>query len=203
MNTKQTLTLEYIRNDLRYIARINRSRASPILETLGGIFGILTVFWFILFPTLPLPGIALGAFAIFFIVRYIKDARPCYADAKALRCALTCADISIDVEAFSHTARETIIEPHSYTGHANLTKYIPVVYFLSGASWRIPFVSGRLYKWSKTHSLSLEGLENISLEGDEFYYVSLQGHPNVSFIYPCKFFVLAKELEGSATQKAQ
>ena len=51
------------------------------------------------------------------------------------------------------------------------------------------------YDWSKEYNLSSEGLKNISVEGNEFFYVSLQGHPDVAYVYPCKFFELDKGLE--------
>ena len=37
---------------------------------------------------------------------------------------------------------------------------------------------------------------NISLQGDEFFYISLQGYYNVAYIYPCKLFELDETLKG-------
>ncbi len=46
----------------------------------------------------------------------------------------------------------------------------------------------------KEYYVSPKGLENISIEGDEFYYISLQGYPDVAYIYPCKNFILDEKL---------
>ena len=52
------------------------------------------------------------------------------------------------------------------------------------------------YVWSKDYCLSSKGLDNISLQGDEFFYISLRGYYNVAYIYPCKLFELDETLKG-------
>ena len=49
-----------------------------------------------------------------------------------------------------------------------------------------------LYKWSKEYHLSVDGLENISLEGDEFYAVIDTETQTVVYAYPKKFFEYEK-----------
>jgi hypothetical protein len=49
-----------------------------------------------------------------------------------------------------------------------------------------------LYKWSKEYHLSVDGLENISLEGDEFYAVIDNETQTVVYAYPKKFFEYEK-----------
>ena len=49
-----------------------------------------------------------------------------------------------------------------------------------------------LYKWSKEYHLSVDGLENISLEGDEFYAVVDNETQTVVYAYPKKFFEYEK-----------
>ena len=49
-----------------------------------------------------------------------------------------------------------------------------------------------LYKWSKEYHLSVDGLENISLEGDEFYAVIDNETQTVVYAYPKKFFEYKK-----------
>ena len=51
------------------------------------------------------------------------------------------------------------------------------------------------YSWSKDFYLSSKGLENISMKGDEFYFVSLQSHHDIAYIYPCKNFELDENLK--------
>ena len=199
---KQPLSLENILTDLRLMAKFNMQHHSPVLLAAAGFFLQLTIRWFIFLWFLPLPGIVLGAISVFFGIRYAREHRPYRADIKALRAAFDRANISISIEEFSHTEKEVVVEPHMCGSHAHLTDLAFMVYFTSGNSWRKPPVT-RLYEWSKTHHLTFEGLDNISLTGDEFYYISLQGAPNVSFIYPCKFFTLTGELEDTVKQKAQ
>jgi len=111
-------------------------------------------------------------------------------------------NISVSVEVFSHVANETIFEPHIHTiflhkSHAQLTKTIRLFHFMSGISWIVPspiFKNFKHYGWSKTHFISTQGLENISVEGNEFYFVSLQGYPDIAYIYPCKLFKLDPSL---------
>ena len=49
-----------------------------------------------------------------------------------------------------------------------------------------------LYKWSKEYHISVDGLENISLEGDDFYAVIDNETQTVVYAYPKKFFEYEK-----------
>ena len=49
-----------------------------------------------------------------------------------------------------------------------------------------------LYQWSQEYHLSVDGLENISLEGDEFYAVIDNETQTVVYAYPKKFFEYEK-----------
>ena len=194
---KQTLTLENIRFDLRLKAKENkRLHANTALSWMFWTFVLFTVLWFIFLWAVPLPGIALAGISLFLGVRYVGEYRARHADVKALCTAIEGADLSIDVEHFSHITKEVIVEPHRHGFDTHLTNVAYMVYFESGCSWRKPEWISRLYQWSKTHSLSFEGLDNISLTGDPFYCVTLQGHPDVSYIYPAKFFNLDPSLKG-------
>ena len=42
--------------------------------------------------------------------------------------------------------------------------------------------------------VSCQGLENLSIQGDEFMYIFLQKYPDVVYVYPCKIFALDKAL---------
>ncbi|MBO7762390.1 MAG: hypothetical protein J6T24_06300 [Clostridia bacterium] len=50
------------------------------------------------------------------------------------------------------------------------------------------------YAWSREYCLSSTGLWQTSVEGNEFYVISLQGHPDIRYIYPKKFFKLSASL---------
>ena len=80
------------------------------------------------------------------------------------------------------------------------TKEVKFYYFSAGRSWRVPS-TGCHYKWSKDYYFTTQGLLNISVSGNEFFYVSLQGHFEISYIYPCKFFTLSEELKTKTVEK--
>jgi hypothetical protein len=103
-------------------------------------------------------------------------------------------DVSITTERFSHAATETIIEPHQTLTKTKITSIATFFYFEAGRRWRVPKVD-KHYKWSKEYYVSTKGLENISLQGDEFFYVSLQGNFDIAYIYPCKNFALDPTLK--------
>ena len=137
--------------------------------------------------------------AVYHIVRYILEYRAYRGKYSAVMEVLHRADISISIEKLSHISAEMIYEPHfsfrpRQIGHSNTTKTVSFYYFLSGSQWRIPSVKQH-YLWSKEYYLSSEGLENISLQGDEFYFVSLKDYPDIAYIYPCKIFVLEEKLK--------
>jgi hypothetical protein len=103
-------------------------------------------------------------------------------------------EISIGVEKLSSIRQEEIYEPHHIGRRAQTTKTVTFYYFESGIQWREPSIA-RHYQWSKEYYISSKGLENISISGDEFYYVVLQGNPDIAYIYPCKNFVLDESLK--------
>ena len=46
----------------------------------------------------------------------------------------------------------------------------------------------KLYAWSRDMYISPQGLENTSLQGDEFYLVTRKGEAEVAYAYNKKFF---------------
>ena len=183
---KETLTLPHIAHDLRIAAQCGQSRvdewrlpvicASAVLAVLLGI--ILKNVW------VALPFVAV---AVYQVVRYVQSFRVYKAQTRAIEEIIDRGDISISVEKLSHIAEEVIYEPHSTGRHHKSTRTVTFFYFESGISWRLLSIP-RHYAWSKEHYVSPQGLMNISLAGDEFYYVSLQGHGDIAYVYPCKNF---------------
>ncbi len=185
---KEILTLSGITQDLKKNATANMSNAEKwrfsyiIPETLIAlIVGIvLKNIWI---------GLLVFSFAAYHIVLYVRAYRNFKAQKKKITDTIDRKDISISVEKLSHIALETIYEPHNVGARGKATKTVTLFYFMSGSSWRVPDVA-KHYAWSKDHYISSKGLKNISVSGDEFYYVSLQGHYGIAYIYPCKNFVL-------------
>ena len=188
---KETLTLAGIRHDLRLVAqgRIYNS-ADWCLPPMLAMAVLAVILGKALHFTI---GLVLGLGALTFFIRYVIALRAYLAQKRELNQLLERGDISISLETLSHVADEVIYEPGSSLDRRRLMKEITVYYFLSGAGWR-EASAGRHYAWSREFHLSDEGLRNISLPGNEFYYVTLQGHSEISYIYPCKLFRPGVEL---------
>ena len=187
---KEKLTLESIKKDFEKIVSwqiVVKSEAHlvyiiPILA-LAIIAGILVHV---------LLGIVISLFAVYPIIRLVSEVRDNGRHRRAILDLVDRGDVSISVEKLSHIAEQTVYEPHRHYRRTRSTKEATVFYFEGGSSWRVPEVY-RHYEWSTECYFSTAGLCNVSLGGDEFYIVSVQGEHDVRYIYPRKFF----ELDGS------
>lgn len=189
---KETLLLPNVTNDLKTVAKF---QIKNIGDWRFSYIGSLTLISVVIGVLLQSVWIALLIFsaAAYHIVRYILEYRRYRIEIKAVMSAVDRAvdraDISISTERLSHVATETIYEPHSAGKSTQLTKNVTYFYFESGSRWRVPRVPEH-YKWSRNFHTSRTGLENVSLQGDEFYIISLQGYHDIAYIYPCKYFDL-------------
>lgn len=187
---KETLSLLYVKQDLERSLKFTVSNKSewrqayyvPItaIALIVGIY--LKNVWI---------GLLIFSFAAYHIVRYVLESREYRALKKEILDALSRGDISVSVEKLDHIAEDRIYEPHF--GKTN-SKLVSFFYFESGRSWRLPNIV-KHYKWSREYCVSNEGLRNISLQGDKFYFVSLQGYDEVAYIYPFKTFVLDERID--------
>jgi hypothetical protein len=190
---KETITLSHMQEDLALVAKLQISNDSDgrlvfiipltLLAILGGIF--LKSIW------IPLPLLAVTAYHA---VRFVSEYRDYKANMQRITDGIQRGDVSITTERFSHAATERIIEPHQTLTKTKITSIATFFYFEAGRRWRVPKVD-KHYKWSKEYYVSTKGLENISLQGDEFFYVSLQGNFDIAYIYPCKNFALDPTLK--------
>ena len=193
---KETISLSNIQNDLMIIANTQISNDADVrlvfivpltlLSVLLGIF--LKNIWI---------SLAILALAVYQTVRFVFEYRDYKAKKKSICDVLERGDISISTERFSHVAAQTIVEPHNVGTRIKNTKTAVFFYFESGVGWRVPSMD-KHYKWSKEYYVSTKGLENISIQGDEFFYVSLQGHFDIAYIYPCKNFTLDEQLKSKS-----
>ena len=189
---KETLTMEAIKTDLIKIVNYQVSnkadwRFSYIvpLTALAILLGLFTKNILI--------GIAIFCIAAYHIVRFIMESKAHKIQKAAILSVIARGEISVSTETFSHIANDVIYEPHRVGGRGKLTKTVTLYHFNGGSSWRAPLFA-KHYEWSKEYYISPKGLENISIEGDEFYFVSLQSYHDISYIYPCKNFELDKSL---------
>ena len=191
---KEMLTMAGITEDLRKVAyfklsRLEDWRMSYIIPIAG-----LALFVGIYFKKIVI-ALLIFAVAAYHIVQYIREIIEYRAQKKELMSVVDRGDISISVEKFSHIAEETIYEPHTTSrGHTNNYRDVKMFYFESGVSWRMQ--SYWHYEWSKEYYLSAEGLINTSVGGNEFYYITLKGEHDISYIYPCKLFELDEKLKS-------
>ncbi len=192
---KEALLLPNITKDLKIIIK------KQLVNTTGWRFSYIvpvTLLSVTLGVLLKNVWVALFIFSVaaYHTVRYIVEYRDYNTKKKAVMDAVDRADISVSIEKFSHTATETIYEPHSIATRGRATKTVKYYYFTSGIRWRVPGVENH-YSWSKEYYISSKGLDNISIQGDEFYFISLQGYHDIAYIYPCKNFVLEEKSKGN------
>jgi len=191
---KEELKLDNIKHDLKtvlnfQILNVSDWRFSYIIP-----ITLLAVMIGILLKNI-LAGLFIFSFAAYHIVRFFMEYKNYKAKKNAIEEAIARGDISISIERLSHIAVEVIYEPHFRLKHSHAAKEVTFFYFASGSSWRIPAVRTH-YGWSKDYYTSTEGLKNISISGEEFFYISLQGNYDIAYIYPCDFFTIDGELKS-------
>ena len=130
-------------------------------------------------------------FTVYHALRLGIELAKCNKRKKESLSSIDRGDISISVEKLSHFSIESRYDPRVGSRHNTRDEYW--LYFMSGVSWMIPF--GMLYDWSKDYHISTEGMKNIAVAGNEYYFVTLQGNYNISYVYPCDFFELDEKLK--------
>ena len=189
---KETLTLEAIKSDLIKIVNYQVSNKADWRFSYIFPFTALAIFLSIFTKNIFI-GIAVFGVAAYHIVRFIMEYKAYKTKKAAILSVIERGEISVSTETFSHIANDVIYEPRRVGSRSKLTKTITLYHFNNGSSWRMSLFA-KHYEWSKEYYISSKGLENISIKGDEFYFVSLQSHHDISYIYPCKNFELDKSL---------
>lgn len=189
---KETLSLHHITQDLRIVTSYQLYNTADWRLSFIIPIAIFAVFFGVILKNI---WIALLIFSVsaYHIIRFVIETKQYVIKKKAITDVVDRADISISIERLDHIATETDYEPHAAGIKGKSNKVLKYYYFASGGRWRVPNVE-KHYKWSKEYYISSRGLENVSLQGDEFYVVALQGYSDVSYIYPCKFFELDEKL---------
>ena len=194
---KEKLTLEAIKQDLMKMINFQLSNKTDWRFSYIIPVTLLAVMAGILLKNVII-GLLIFSIAAYHIVLYVIEYREHKQSKLAIISLVERGEISISNEVFSHIANETIYEPHRVGRRTRSTKTITVYYFNSGSSWRVPNVD-KHYAWSNEFYISSKGLENISIAGDEFYFVSLQANHEIAYIYPCKNFELDATLKNNVT----
>ncbi|MGM9641689.1 MAG: hypothetical protein ACI3XI_00630 [Eubacteriales bacterium] len=191
--TKEKITPDAIKKDLLKVAndqisnKADRRLSFIVPITLSAIvLGVVLKNIFV--------GLLISLLASYHIVLYVIEYKEYRMKKKTVMSLIERGDVSISTEILSHVAHETIYEPHKSIGRTRTAKMITQYHFDGGTSWREPFCA-KHYEWSGDFYLSHAGLENISISGDEFFYIALQEHPDIAYIYPCKTFELDASLK--------
>ena len=196
---KEKITLDSIRRDLSCVVSLQMYHKEQWRFTYIMPCAMLAVMAVIFLKSIFI-ALLIFSVAVYHIVKYINEYREYMAKKNALMSMIDRGEISISNEVLSHITDRTIYEPHSARGlmyrrpHTTLTRTIRVYCFEGGLDWRVPSVE-RHYPWSKDFYLSQTGFENISCSGDAFFFVRLQNHSEVAYIYPCKIFELDSSLK--------
>ncbi len=192
--TKEPLTLAALSKDLRTIAEKQVTIAAdyrssyyiPVtfLAIAAGIF--LQNIWI---------GLLIFSFAAYHIVRSVMTVLQHRKIKKSILTLIDRNAVSVSRETLSHISVETIHEPHvTRRRRTRAFKEAAFFHFASGKTWRLLAIPN-YYEWSKDYFHSSAGLYNISIQGDEFFLVTLQDHPEIACVYPCKFFILDAALQ--------
>ena len=113
---------------------------------------------------------------------------------KSNMASLRSGGFTVDTDIFSHISDESIVEPHlgGLSRSKKMTRYRRVTYFyFNNCRFRLCFFRG--FRWSREYYLSIGGLKNISLAGDEFYVAVRASDGEVGQIYPKKLFEYEKD----------
>lgn len=203
---KETVSLDGIKEDLFGIASAYQEKVRKSYSCFEGPFALSAILFAILsryIPRLGLPCmgaclVAVLVCAVIFIPKLLRWRRV----KQAVRRVRGRGELLITVERLERIRTETVYEPHRDRWSYAVSE-ASFYYFASGKRWRricpkhctvwrrlpVPY-----YRWSRELPLSPMGLDNISLEGDEFLYVCLRDEPRVACIYPMKFFELTESL---------
>ena len=184
---KELLTVDNMRNDLISVFEYKSDTSSEKRLVYIVPFLLAAILVGILMKN-PWPAIAVLTVPVYHTVRLVLEKREEKAQKIKMIDMLKNGELAVSLETLSHIAEEEIYEPHFGGRRARTTRTVTVFYFESGASWRRP--EGYHYGWSKTYGMSSAGLENTSVAGNTFYYVTAKQGYGTAYIYNTKFFEL-------------
>ena len=152
----------------------------PIL--FGSLFAALTgiIYLALIFLVLPI-------YHLYLLIKKIRNTR-------MRRARILNSDISIKTDVLERITTEQIYEPRYSFGRTRHNMRTVTYFYFSMRKWRVPNVMTH-YDWSPNFYLSTEGLINTSVEGNEFYLVSIKDEYEVGYAYNKKFFELSKDLK--------
>jgi len=186
---REELKFENIKKDLERFSAVEVSRANYLWITgvfIAPVFAIAGLFFN------KLIAVIFAFIWIYSFINYVPKISKTLKEKKNTSRTFTRDDFSVSVEKFSHISEEMVLET---TVRRNIRhRTVRYYHFYSGIRWEEPNVADH-YKWSRDFNFSSKGLGQTSVEGNEFYYITLKGASNAAYIYNTKFFIL-KEKES-------
>ena len=200
---KEKITLAAIKQDL-----LKNIRSMLLVRIEARLLFIIpfTLISLLLYPITYNVYVCLAVFtlALYHIVRFMIEYVELKKKKNAVIRVMLRGGLSVTTETLSHIAKDDVYEPNRrffhkvgdwrYSGTRS-SREITVFHFRGGSSWRVPSKLYEHYSWSNELYTTSQGLENISLMGDEFFFIKLKSDPSVAYIYPCKNFDLDEYLE--------
>ena len=188
---KEILTHDKIKHDLDREVK----KRTPMPISIAIFAAISFIFSAIFFRTGEfILGIILVVFALIFIAVYIRQ----YLNFRKQSQAEYITNInviksklySISTETAHSVYRDVVRRNRNRTKHYSESVF--VLRFGAG-EWKItlvnqPYDTYMLYTWSENYTTSLQGLDNISCSGDDFFVVVDENTQNIIYAYPAKFF---------------
>ena len=181
---REELKFENIKKDLERVSAVEVGRVNYLW--IAGVF-ITPVFAIVGLFINKLIAAIFAVIWIYSLINYIPKISKNLKEKKITSEAFTRDDFSVSIEKLSHISEEIVSEPSPRGDLRHRT--VRYYHFCSGISWAEPNVADH-YKWSRDFNLSSKGLSQTSVEGNEFYYVTLKGASNAAYIYNTKFFIL-------------
>ncbi len=198
---KEALTIDNIKRDLHRYAtwHFNAKYENYSFRYFGAFCCLLIISIVGFMGGYVIPAVLALAAMPHTLMKYVKKARVA-GSARAEISAISTRDrVSVSVERLSHISEAIVHQRRVFRSGGLSSKRIPkrmrTYHFEAGRSW-CDSSDFTHYEWSDRNATSPEMLSSTSLAGDEFYFISLQMSPDVTYIYPTKFFELDEELNG-------
>ncbi|MBQ2827505.1 MAG: hypothetical protein IJF13_09785 [Clostridia bacterium] len=189
---KDLLTEENIKSDLMVTSYAGvEKKHEPLYYLVYVLFGISFVLaYFLRSPWYLFIGPI--AYLITPFIVLIKDT----VKHKRRKQAILGSGFTVREDTLSHVNLESVPASHSRRMLSKNTAFgieEKYVFHFNGCDWEAPKGVGNLYNWSENYYMSLEGIYNTSLMGDEFYIVERNLDGEIGCIYNKKFFEYKKK----------
>ncbi|MBE6593931.1 MAG: hypothetical protein E7642_08105 [Ruminococcaceae bacterium] len=186
---KEVITRDKIKHDLDYEVKKSTMMSKGIIIVAAVLLIISAMFFGV-------GGFIEGIIFLIFTLAVIAELLHKYLKFKKQKQALYISNINVIQSKFYSFTVET---PRTSYGRKTAAHDINYVLRFSAGEWIITLVKQppdtyRLYTWSENYTMSLIGLDNISLSGDDFFLVVDEKKQKVIYAYPAKFFECDTEL---------